>query len=347
MKAWVMDDFGAPEVLRLQDLPEPTPGVGEVVVRVKAIAVARTKDITMRAGLPPFAHRVVLPHVPGTEHAGIVESVGPEVDPGLVGSRVAVSAVLTCGTCVACRRDRGEACESFALIGVDRQGCYAELVAVPAANIYAIPDDLSFAHAAALAANGPVARAQLEAGIVGPGSILAVMGAAGALGSTATCLGRYRGATVIAVDRLDDKGKQLAELPVDAMFDGMSPTLAQQLKDHTDGWGVDCVVDNLGIPSLWLGYRAAVAPMGRIIVSGAIGRDTIEMELLPFYLHSQALIGVRTGNVTQIRALWDEVRGGLRLAEAAVVTRPWTEMHDAHASVEDGRSVGQTVLVVP
>ena len=159
MKAWVMESFGAPEVLELTDVPTPTPGPTEVRIRVEAIAVARTKDVSLRAGRPPFAPRVVLPHIPGTEHAGVVDLVGPEVSLELVGTRVAVSAVLSCGDCSACSRGHEEACSSFALVGVDQQGCYAEYVIVPAGNVHSVPDDLSFAQAAALAANGPVARA--------------------------------------------------------------------------------------------------------------------------------------------------------------------------------------------
>ena len=347
MRAWVIERFGPPDVLEQHpEVPVPRPGPGEVLVRVAAIAVARTKDVAMRAGRPPFAPRVRLPHTPGTEHAGIVEQVGAGGDEALIGERVAVSAVLTCGACVACRRGRQEACSSFALVGVDRPGSYAEFVVVPAGNVYPVPGDVPLTHAAALAANGPVARAQLEAGAVGPGSVVAVLGAAGALGSTAASLARHRGATVLAVDRLDAKSKLLAELPVDAVFDGEDPDLAARLREHTGGWGVDCVIDNLGLAPLWAAYRPALATLGRIVVSGAIGRDPIPMELLPFYLHSQSLIGVRTGNPAQMRALWDDVRHGFRLPEAAVATRPWTEMREAHALVEEGRATGQTVLEV-
>lgn len=341
-----MDSFGSPDVLQMRhDHPAPQPGPGEVVVRVGAIAVARTKDVAMRAGHPPFAPRVSLPHVPGTEHAGFVEAVGEGAE-ALLGARVAVSAVVVCGSCVPCERGRDEACSDFSLVGVDRAGCYAELVLVPASNVHRIPDDLSLAHAAALAANGPVARAQLDAGGVGPGTVVAVMGAAGALGSTAASLAHQRGATVIAVDQLDSKGKLLSELPIDAAFDGNAPGLADAIRAWTDGWGLDCVIDNLGLAPLWASYRPALASMGRIVVSGAIGREPIAMQLLPFYLHSQSLIGVRTGNRAQVQALWSDVRDGFRLPDAAVVARPWTDMHDVHELVESGRSVAQTVLEV-
>ncbi|MGP3533652.1 quinone oxidoreductase family protein [Microbacterium sp. RD1] len=347
MRAWVMERFGPPDVLQLRDdVPIPDPGPGEVRVRVHAIAVARTKDVAMRAGNPPFAPRVSLPHTPGTEHAGIVDAVGTDVDPDRVGTRVAVSAVLSCGACAACVRGHEEACATFGLIGVDRAGSYGEYVVVPVGNVHAIPDGLSFTHAASLAANGGVARAQLDAGGVGPGTIVAVMGAAGALGSTAATLAKHRGATVFAVDQLGRKKDVLDALPFDAVFDGGDPDLAAQLRARTDGWGVDCVIDNLGLAPLWAGYRPAVATLGRIVVSGAIGRDPIPMELLPFYLHSQSLLGVRTGNIGQVRALWDDVRAGFRLADSAVVARPWTDMHEVHAMVEEGRSVGQTVAEV-
>lgn len=341
-----MESFGAPEVMVMRDVDLPVPGPHEVRVRVSAIALARTKDVSMRAGSLPFAPRVKLPHIPGTEHAGIVDAVGEDIDTDLLGARVAVSAVLTCGTCVACQRGREEACSSFSLIGVDRAGCYAEFVVVPARNVHPIPDEVALAHAAALAANGPVARAQLEAGNVGPGTIVAVMGAAGALGSTAACLAHHRGATVIAVDQLDSKGTFLAELPLDARFDGHDPGLADSIRSYTGGWGIDCVIDNLGLADLWSAYRPALATMGRIVVSGAIGRDPIPMQLLPFYLHSQSLLGVRTGNPSQMRALWMDVGNGFRLPDAVVVCRPWGEMREAHTLVEAGGAVGQTVLEV-
>lgn len=341
-----MESFGAPDVMVMRDVDLPVPGPQEVRVRVSAIALARTKDVSMRAGSLPFAPRVKLPHIPGTEHSGMVDAVGGDIDTDLLGARVAVSAVLTCGTCVACQRGREEACSGFALIGVDRAGCYAEFVVVPARNVHPIPDEVSLAHAAALAANGPVARAQLEAGNVGPGTIVAVMGAAGALGSTAACLAHHRGATVIAVDQLDSKGKFLAELPLDARFDGRDPDLADSIRSYTGGWGIDCVIDNLGLADLWSAYRPALATMGRIVVSGAIGRDPIPMQLLPFYLHSQSLLGVRTGNPSQMRALWTDVERGFRLPDAVVVCRPWGEMRAAHTLVEAGGAVGQTVLEV-
>jgi len=346
MKAVVLHEFGGPDVLAFEDAPEPDAGPGEVRVRVVAIAVARTKDVAARAGKPPFAGRLRLPHILGTEHAGVVDQVGPGTDPDLLGARVGVSAVISCGQCKACTMLREEACASFGLVGVDRQGSYADCCVVPAGNVHVLPDSLSFSQAAALSANGPVARAQLDAGGVTAGSRVLVLGAGGALGSAAAALAAHRGAEVIGVERLSVKPDQLDPLQLIARLDGDDNGLADAILNVTDGWGVDCVIDNLGITALWNRYRPALADMGRIVVSGAISHEPIPMALLPFYLRSQSLIGVRTGNRTQITALWKDVHTGLRLCDALVTTLPWAQIRDAHTAIEGGTAPGQIVLAV-
>ncbi|MFE7440900.1 zinc-binding alcohol dehydrogenase family protein [Streptomyces chartreusis] len=347
MKALVIHEFGGPEVLGLEEMPTPTPAAGEVRVRVAAAIVARTKDVAARAGKPPFAPQIPeLPHILGAEHAGVVDEVGPGVDPGLTGKRVSVSAVLSCGECRACGAGREEACASFKLIGVHRYGSYAEYCTAPVQNVRLLPDDLDFVEAAAMAANGPVARAQLDAGGVGPNSTVLVVGAAGALGSTVAALAAYRGAQVIGVDRLAAKPGCLAALPLAVAIDGDSPDLAQQIRSAGGDWGIDCIVDNLGLPSLWDAYRDSVADMGRIIVSGAVSHAPISMHLLPFYLHSQSLIGVRTGNRRQMDAFWRDVTDGFRLPTAMMHGVSWEAAADAHRSVETGTSLGQAVLLI-
>src|SRR5690606_982934 len=136
------------------------------------------------------------------------------------GRRVAVSAVLSCGECRACRIHQEEACSAFGLIGVHRQGSYAQFSVAPVRNLYPLPDEVTFEQAAALAANGPVARAQLNAGRAEDGRTVLVVGAAGALGSAVTALAAFRGAKVIGVDRLAAKPGCLDGLPLTAALDG-------------------------------------------------------------------------------------------------------------------------------
>lgn len=354
MKAAVIDGFGGPEVLRVDELPDPEPGPGEVRVRVGAVVVARTKDVAARAGRPPFAQSITsFPHVLGTEHAGVVDAVGDGVDPALLGIRVATSAVLTCGDCAACGQGREEACGGFGLIGVHRPGSYAESCVVPVANVQPLPDDLTLTEAASLAANGGVAAAQLAAGRVAAGSTVLVCGAAGALGSTVAALAAFRGARVIGVDRLGDDPDRLAGLPLAAAVDGARTDVADaigaaaaQVSGAGDGSGIDCVVDNLGLPALWSAYLPALAPMGTVVISGAIGREPIPLFLQPFYLRSYSLIGLRTGNRVQRAALWRDVAAGFRPPAGFVHPVPWQQVARAHAMVEAGTARGQIVLEV-
>lgn len=348
MKAMVIEGFGGPEALVVAELPKPEPGAAEVRIRVQAVAVARTKDVAARAGHPPFGPMITaFPHVLGTEHAGLVDAVGPDSGELAPGMRVAVSAVLSCGECRACARGHEEACATFGLIGVHRQGSYAEFVIAPAGNVHRLLDDVDVVSAAAIAANGPVARAQLDAGQVGRGSTVLVIGAGGALGSTAATMAAWRGARVIGVDRLADRADRLDGLPLVAAVDGDAADLRQLIASAAGSWGVDCVIDNLGLPKVWEAYRPAVADMGRIVVSGAINHDALPMRLLPFYLRSQSLIGVRTGNRAQMTAVWRDVRDGFRPSSGHVQRLPFADVATAHARVEAGTAHGQIILEMP
>ncbi len=347
MKAFVLHEFGPPDVLHLEEATTPAPGPGEVRIRVQAVAVARTKDVAARAGRPPFGPQIQrFPHILGTEHAGVVDALGEGVSPDLAGRRVTVSAVLSCGQCRACRLGREEACAGFRLLGVHRPGSYAEYVVVPSENLHGLPDDVTFAQGAAIAANGPVARAQLDAGGVGEGSVVLVVGAAGSLGSTAAALAAFRGARVVGVDRLSARPDCMAGLPLAAALDGESLDLTANISAVAGTWGVDCVIDNLGLASLWEGYRPTLGDMGRIVVSGAISRDPLPMQLLPFYLRSQSLIGVRTGNRHQMKAVWADVQAGFRPPATHLSSVSWLDVAEAHRRVEDGTALGQTVLEV-
>ncbi|PRY41687.1 alcohol dehydrogenase catalytic domain-containing protein [Umezawaea tangerina] len=346
MKALVIRSFGGPEALEPADLPDPVPGPGEIRVRVHAVAVARTKDVAARAGMPPFAEQIpALPHVLGAEHAGVVDRVGPDADADLVGSRVVVSAVLSCSQCRACRMSREEACAEFGLVGIHRQGSYAQYCVVPVDNVRTIPAEVSFTEAAALAANGAVASAQLDAGDVGPGDTVLVPGAGGALGATVAALAAFRGARVIGVDRLDQNPRRLDGLPLVAL-DGSDPDLSARILDAAGNGGLNCVVDNLGITALCEAYLPALGDLGRVVVSGAISHDPVPIRLLQFYLRSQSLIGVRTGNRHQVDRLWADVAAGFRPPAGFVHAMPWTQASDAHLSIQSGSSSGQLVLTV-
>jgi NADPH:quinone reductase-like Zn-dependent oxidoreductase len=172
MRAIVLREFGPPEVLRLEDIPTPALGPGEVLIRVHAVSVNRTLDLAVRAG--SYAMPVRLPHILGVDPSGVVAAVGQGVTARQVGDRVATTQLLRPPT----------ATSGPVLIGVHVWGGYAEYVKVPVENTHPIPDALDFATATVVARHAPVALSLLrDDARLGPEDWVLVMGASGGLGA--------------------------------------------------------------------------------------------------------------------------------------------------------------------
>ncbi len=345
MRAVVMRAFGSPEVLEVNDVQDPVPAEGEVLVRVRAVEVSSTRDLGTRSGNHPFSQQVTLPHVLGGDFAGVVESVGAGVGARLIGQRVAVSSSVTCGSCEACRTGREAQCLRLQMIGIHRWGSYAELAAVPAANVREVPAGMSFPEAAALAATGPIAFAQLNAGLVRTGTWLLVPGATGALGTTLVALGTALGARVVAMSRRPEAVP--AVLRPQARLAGSDGELAARLLALTADAGIDLVVDNVASGADFARYYPALAVGGRIVFSGAIGtpeQTTLQVPARPLYLRSQSLLGLRTSSLRDVAAFWDLADAGFRLSDELITQLPLERAAEAHASLAG--NVGHLVLTI-
>src|SRR5687768_7362773 len=168
MKAIVIRDFGGPEVLRLEDVPTPNPGPGEVLIQVHAVSVNRTLDLVVRAG--KYAMPITLPHVLGVDPSGIIAAVGEGVSTRKPGDRVATTFIIRAPT----------ATEGMLVLGVHVWGGYAEYVKVPAHVTYIVPDALDFPTATVVVRHAPTALALLrDEARLKPGEWILVMGATG------------------------------------------------------------------------------------------------------------------------------------------------------------------------
>jgi D-arabinose 1-dehydrogenase-like Zn-dependent alcohol dehydrogenase len=345
MRAVVMHKFGPPETLALEHVPSPEPGPGDVRVTVAAVAVMRNRDVATRSGTGPFSAALTLPAVLGGEHAGVVDAVGPGVSKDLLGRRVAVSAVVTCGRCRPCRTGQDEVCGRFELVGIHRPGAYAERCVVPAGNVYPIPDELPFALAAVLAATGPVACAQLDAAAVAGGAWLAVTGANGMLGSTLVSLAAHRGTNVVAIVRGPAGAERAARGgAAEVLISGRSD-FAGALRAVTGDEGLTAVIDNLAGSNTWSDCVQMLAPHGRIVVSGALDTGIVALDVRRLYLRSQTIIGIRTGNAAQRRAFWHCVAAGFRPPSDDLVTLSLERATEAHQALELGTASAPVVLV--
>lgn len=348
MAATVFESFGGPEVLVPTVLKVPAVGADDVLVRVGAVSVGRLLDLSSRAGRHPYAG-FNLPHVLGAEHAGTVVEVGAAVSGIAVGDAVAVYPSITCGECEVCVTGRTEACSRLQIIGVHRQGAYAEYSAVPATNVHVISaaarGDIGPATAAALALSGPVSMHQLREAGLKPGDWVLVQGAASALGSVTAGLAVHLGARVIGTSRSVAKRAVLERLGVHAVLDSRAGDLVERVLTLTQGRGVAVVIDDLGDPEIFAASTACLATLGTLVTSGAFLGGRVELDLARLYLRSQRVIGVRTGTQEAIEALWREVDAGFRpLVDTAF---PLERAADAHRHLEGDAGTGRVVLVPP
>ena len=332
-----MRSFGEPDVLEPSEVPEPEPAPGEVRVRVAAVEVARTRDLGTRGGRHPFSRRVTLPHVLGGECVGVVDAMGDGVGDLAPGTRVGVGTHVVCGDCRRCREGYDEVCDNLRLLGIDLQGSYAESLVISRASVTTLPDGLDALQAGALAAAGPIATEQLDAGEVGGGTRVLVLGAGGALGSTLVCLAAARGAEVWAVS--SRRPELLAPLPLAGIVAAGEPSVLDRA-----GGTFDVVVDNLSLPHLFAAYWPALAVRGRIVVSGALSAEPLPVPARELYTKSQSIRGVRSARQATIKRFWEIVAGGFRLPVETIGSLPLSEAADAHRAVAEGEKLGHLLL---
>jgi NADPH:quinone reductase len=280
VKAIVIREFGPPEVMRLEDVPTPEPGPGEVLVRVHAVSVNRTLDLILRAGA--YSLPVALPHVLGVDPAGVVSAVGPGVDAPRVGERVVTMQFV-----------KQASPTSFPVVlGLHVWGGYAEYVKVPAAVTHPIPGGVDFASACVVSRHAPVALSMLRDGArLKPGEWVLVMGAAGGLGSAGVQAAKVLGAKVIAAAGAPERVRAALALGADAGVDYRAQDLTDEVMRITGGRGVDVVFENIADPALFPKAFASLARNGRLITAGAHGGGTVPLDVKRLYLNAITVIG--------------------------------------------------------
>lgn len=257
MRALQITAAGAP--LASVTLPDPVAGPDEVVVRIEAAGICRS-DVHYRSGTRPVSR---LPLVPGHEIAGTVIAIGDGVVDRAVGDRVCLHYLVTCGRCPACAGGAEQFCEVGAMLGLDRQGGYAEQIVVPARNAHPVPDNVGIEAAAVMMCSTATSLHALRRGRVGPGTRVAVLGAGG-LGMSAIQLARVLGAsTVYAVDIDDERlalAADLGAVPVDGRSDAVTEIRSLG--------GVDVAAELVGSSALMRDAVAMLAPQGRAVAVG-------------------------------------------------------------------------------
>jgi len=285
MKAVRLVQPGQP--LELQDVPMPSPGPHDVLVRVKAAGICHS-DAHYRAGISSVEP---LPMTLGHEVAGVVEQIGGEVNTVKPGDRVCLHYLATCGDCHWCRAGNEQFCGKAQMIGKHRAGGFAEFIVMPARSVFALPDEIPFPQGAILMCSSATSLHALRQARMQPGESVAVFGAGG-LGSSAIQLAQALGAgAVFAVDinpRKLEFAATLGATPINATTN--DPVAALQALTH--GRGVDVALELVGLPLTMQQAVRSLAIKGRAALVG-ITRESFSVAPYHEVINKEAeIIGV-------------------------------------------------------
>jgi 2-desacetyl-2-hydroxyethyl bacteriochlorophyllide A dehydrogenase len=342
MKAILFRAHGGPDKLSYEDLPTPMIGPEEVLVRVKACALNHL-DLWIREGNP--AYPMPLPHVLGSDVAGIVEQVGGQSDSVTVGQRVFVSPGISCWKCEQCLAGRDNMCRSYSLLGAMAHGGYAEYVKVPFRNVLPMPENLSFEQAAAFPLVSVTASHMLfaMAGLQ-HGETVLIMGAGSGVGSMAIQMAKLAGARVITTVGSDDKIPKAVILGADAAINHAREKVSERVKLLTEGRGVDVVIEHIG-PEVWDSCLESLAKGGRLVTCGATTGGEVKLNLRYVFSRQLTIKGSYMGTRAElVKAA--ELMGQGRLISVIDCTFPLQEARVAQQLMLSRKFFGKIVLTV-
>lgn len=339
MKAVFFRRHGGNEVLEYGDWPDPRPGAGEVLVRIRA-AAANHLDIFVRDGIPG----VPLPQVPGGDGSGVVEELGAGVTGLTPGDRVLIQPGLFDGTCEFCRAGEQSLCVKFRIIGEHVAGTFAEKVAVPARNLFPIPENLSFERAAAFPLSYQTAwRMVVGRGAARPGDTVLIHGVGGGVSWAALEIALLAGARVIATTSSAAKADEARQAGAELVVDYTAEDVEEAVRRHTAKRGVDVVIDSVG-ENTWMTSLKAVRRGGRIVTCGATTGPNPAEEIRLIYWKQISILGSTMASDREFRALLAAVASG-RLVPRIDRVLPLSRAVEAYRLLEEGRQFGKVLLV--
>jgi NADPH:quinone reductase-like Zn-dependent oxidoreductase len=340
MKAVTIRSHGGPEVLTLEELPEPVAGPGEVRVKVGAVALNHV-DVWVRKGLPHL--KLKYPFLLGADVAGSVDALGDGVTGLQIGDPIVVNPGHSCMRCRECLSGRDNLCRHFELMGEERPGGYAEKIVVPATNVVPRPASLSAVDAAAVPVTFLTAWQMLtRKAPVRPGDDVLVMAAGSGVGSAAVQIAKLHGARVIATASTDDKLGRARALGADDTINHATQDLTAEVKRLTGKKGADIIFEHVGA-EVWPKLILCAAKGGRIVTCGATSGWDARTDLRHVFFRQLEILGSTMAPKGDLFPILAHVAAG-RLKPVIDRVMPLAEAAAAHRLLEQRAQFGKIVL---
>jgi len=340
MKAVRIHQFGGPDVLVYEDVPDPKPRKDQVLVRIRACALNHL-DIFVRQGLPG----VNLPHILGSDIAGEVVEVGEYVSDLKQGQRVLIAPMHFCNRCAKCVAGLQNQCRQFTVLGNAVDGGNCELIAVPAVNVIPIPNSLDFNEAASVPLVFVTAWHMLTGrAAIRPGVTVLVLGANSGVGIAAIQIARLFNARVIATAGDERKMARAYELGADFVINHYQQKISQEVRKITNFEGVDIVIEHVG-PATWQESLRSLKAGGTLATCGATTGPKVDLDLRFLFSRQLSLLGSYMGTMSELNEVLGHVFAG-RLKPVIDHTFPLRDIRAAHEYMEKSQMFGK-ILVNP
>jgi NADPH:quinone reductase-like Zn-dependent oxidoreductase len=337
MKAVRIHQFGGPEVLTYEDIPDPQIRKDQVLVKVKACSLNHL-DLWVRKGLPG----VKLPHILGSDIAGEVVEVGEYVSGFKPGQRVLVAPIHFCGHCVKCLAGMQNQCREFTVLGNAVDGGNCELFAASGANVISIPDSLDFDQAASVALVFVTAWHMLV-GLAGvrPGQTVLVLGASSGVGIAAIQIAKMFHCRVITTAGDEAKLEKGRALGADYGINHYKQKIAEEVRKITSKEGVDIVVEHVGAAT-WDESMKCLKTAGALVTCGATTGPSVGIDLRHLFARQLRILGSYMGTMGELNEVLGHVFAG-RLKPVVDRTFPLSEIRAAHEYLEKSQMFGKVV----
>ena len=341
MKALCFYEHGELDVLQYTDVPDPEPGPGQVLIRVRACALNHL-DIWIRRGWPGL--KLEMPHWTGADVAGEIAALGEGVSGWEVGQRVVADPGISTREDEFTRRGEHSLSPGYVILGEQVRGGQAEYVAVPASNLMEIPEGWDFPQAAApLLVSLTAWRMLIHRAKLRVGESVLIVGAGGGVNSMAIQIAKLAGATVYALTSTEEKMEQARELGADVVLNYREdPQWSRTIYQLTGRRGVDVVVDNVGKATLAQSMRA-VARGGRIVIVGNTSGPEAQIDIRFIFGKQISIIGSTMGTHQDFRDVMGLVWAG-KLKPVVDRVMPLSEGKRAFEVLERGEQFGKIVL---